>query len=318
MENAATPQDAGRRKFLAGALTGAAAALPLAAMGSARAQELPPTDADYARKSAENTFTRPQTIAPIDGATGDKPSLMIRRPDSGAAQRWEVGGTKVAQVQGLGFRIFSQDGTHDTDWADIRWAPDEFGIYNESTHRQPNGAVTNGDIVFYAPYRIRPTLKNPHLSNGHFEIREDYLLPPGPIESEVIPFRVRHSRPAWGTGLHDYFHIRPNFGRMGAATDGYRVISVDVKADAPASVQGPRHLLRLAMAGADRLVVDNKGNTSTSGYLKLAGAASPPPDAAVAAGEVALWFDPAPEAPKLRLKARDSAGTIRTAEVTLQ
>ena len=311
------PQDSGRRKFLAGALTGAAAALPLAAMAPARAQEIiqpDPAAADYARKSMENTFTAPQTIE----TSGGKPSLLVTRPDSGPAQRWMVQGTKVAQMQGLGLRIFAQDGTHDTDWADIRWAPDEFGIYNESTHRQPNGAVTNGDVVFYAPWRIRVSLKNPHLSNGLFEVREDYLVGPGPIENEVIPWRVRHSRPAWGTGLHDYFHIRPNFGRMGAATDGYRVISVDVKADAPASVKGPRHLLRLAMAGGDRLVVDNKGNTAAAGFVKLAGGAAPPADDAVAAGEVALWFDPAPAAPKVMFKARDSEGTIRTAEVALQ
>jgi hypothetical protein len=311
------PTDAGRRRFLAGALTGAAAALPLAAMAPARAQDAPPgdpSDDDYARKSVENTFTAPQTIA----ATGEQPSLLVDRPDSGPAQRWVVDGTKVAQVQALGLRIFARDGTHDTDFADFRWAPDEFGIYNESTHRQPNGAVTNGDVVFYAPWRIRVTLRNPHLSNGLFEVREDYSVGPGPIEHEVIPWRVRHSRPAWGTGLHDYFHIRPNFGRMGAATDGYRVISVDVKADAPASVKGPRHLLRLAVTGEDRLVVDNAGNTSTAGYLKLAGGAAPPPDDAVAAGEVALWFDPTPTAPKVKFKARDSGGTIRTAEVTLQ
>ena len=314
MEKAATPQDAGRRRFLAGALTGAAAALPLAAMGTARAQDSPETAADYARLGAANTFTVPQRIE----SGGERPALSLSRPDSGPLQRWEVDGRKVAQVQGLGLRIFAQDGTHDTDWADIRWAPDEFGIYNESTHRQPNGAVTNGDVVFYAPWRIRVSLKNPHLSNGLFEVREDYLAPPGPIESEVIPFRVNHSRPGWGIGVHDYFHIRPNFGRLGASTDGYRVITVDVKADAPPSVKGPRHLLRLAIAGSEKLVVDNKGNTAAAGYVKLAGGAAPPADDAVAAGEVALWLDPTPAAPKIVFKARDSQGAIRTAEVELQ
>ncbi|MDQ3915627.1 MAG: hypothetical protein M3323_09920 [Actinomycetota bacterium] len=314
MDNA-TPQDAGRRKFLAGALTGAAAALPLVAMSAARAQEAPPeTEDDYARLAAVNTFTRPQEI--VSG--GERPALSLSRPDSGPLQRWEVEGQKVAQIQGVGLRIFAQDGTHETDWADIRWAPDEFGIYNESTHQEPNGAITNGDIVFYAPSRIRPTLRNPHLSNGHFEIREDYLVPPGPIQSEVIPFRVNHSRPGWGIGVHDYFRIRPDFSRLGDAADGYRVIVVDVKADAPAGVQGPRQLLRLAMAAQDRLVVDSKGNTSASGYLKLAGGAAPPEDAAIAAGEVALWLDPAPQAPKIMFKARDSQGTIRTAQVDLQ
>jgi hypothetical protein len=274
-----------------------------------------PPDDVYARLAAINTFTERQVI---ESPVGSHPGLLVRQAGNGPAQEWYSDGNKIGHVNSVGLRIFSRDGTANTDFADFRWAPDEFGLYNESTHRQPDGTLTNGDIVFYAPWRIRVGLKNPHLSSGRFEIREMYDLPPGPQEGEFIPWRVRHARPEWGTGVHDYFHIRPNFGRMGAASDGYRVISVDLTADAPASVAGPKQLLRLAVAGSEKFSVNSKGATAATGYVKLGGASNPPADGDLAPGEVALWLDPTPGASKVRFKAKDAGGTIRTAAVDLQ
>lgn len=275
----------------------------------------PPPDEVYARLAAINTFTERQVI---ESPQGSHPGLLVRQHGDGPMQEWYSDDVKIGHVNRTGLRIFSKDGTAATDFADFRWAPDEFGLYNEATHRQADGTPTNGDIVFYAPWRIRVGLKNPHLSSGRFEIREMYESPPGPLEPEFIPWRVRHARPEWGTGVHDYFHIRPNFGRMGAAKDGYRVISVDLTADAPASVAGPRQLLRLAVAGGERFSVDNRGNATGAGFVKLGGASNPPADGDVAPGEVALWLDPTPDATKLRIKAKDSAGTVRTGAIDLQ
>lgn len=271
----------------------------------------PPPDEVYARLAYANRFTAPQTIE----TGGPDPVLLLRHTAAGPVQEWHTNGKKVAGVQSVGLRVFAQDGNDATDFCDFRNAPDEFGLYNESTHRQPDGTLTNGDIVLYAPWRIRACLKNPHLSNGHFEIREMYEVGPGPIEPEYIPFRIQHGRPAWGSGVHDYVRIKPNFGHMGAASDGYRVINMDLKADAPASVLGERRLLRLAIAGDDRFTVDNAGNVATRGAVRLRGAA--PADGDLAAGELALWFDPSTAAPKLMMKGRDAGGSIRTGSVDL-
>lgn len=274
----------------------------------------PPPDEVYARLAVANRFTAPQTV---ESNGGGEPTLTLHQLADGVAQEWHSNGRKVAHVNSIGLRIFSADANYATDFCDFRNAPDEFGLYNESTHRQPDGTLTNGDIVLYAPWRIRACLKNPHLSNGHFEIREMYEVGPGPIEPEFIPFQIRHGRPAWGSGMHEYMKVKPNFGRMGAASDGYRAINVDLTADAPASVLGLRQLLRLAVAGADKLTVDNAGNLKTAGRIATK-ATVEPPDADLSAGELALWLDPAPGAPKVRFKAKDSDGNVRTAAVDLQ
>lgn len=56
---------------------------------------------------------------------------------------------------------------------------------------------------------------------------------------------------------------------------------------------------------------------TTLGDFILQGTHAPPLDATLAAGECALWFDDTPGASKLKIKAKDSGGTVRTGEVAL-
>lgn len=91
----------------------------------------------------------------------------------------------------------------------------------------------------------------------------------------------------------------------------HRMRRADATFDVIAHATQNRDVVRIINDGGTRIA----GITLAGGLMTACHAA--PADAELANGDAAIWLDQTPAATKLMVKAKDSAGTVRTAAVNL-